>query len=369
MQILNARNHLSVSLELESPLYDIYLVHLLENIVSKGDVQDYEGRNSVNFELAAEEIAQLLPPLALLVSSSNLTSKISLSEETVSLSRDAWFNLVVHGFSTSSERGRTYYNELRNLAFHLRPLITKLGMDQPESDVELNTVLRRGMTQYQAGEQKKLLATVLPNREPDIRALTYPRIIFLRAVHLIETMRAELGDCATVLTYFADSTLSHGTMGNCMAAICEATTKVYLENSLQDGHSNLAAPTIAKQLASIFMACCHRVEEVQHMAILTADRIIRVAPSALCNRKSLFVLLELLTLMWTSCLEAETEEYEWHSQFTSSRGEFSIEVSDDYALRQKTLNTLYKSAKAWMVRVIDIAPLDVKGLLQVNPPG
>ena len=68
--------------------------------------------------------------------------------------------------------------------------------------------------------------------------------------------------------------------------------------------------------------------------------------------------------MWISCLEAETDEYEWKSSFTSARGNVTVQLSDNYDLRRRTLNTLYKKAKIWVMSVMNIAPLDVKGLLQ-----
>ena len=130
-------------------------------------------------------------------------------------------------------------------------------------------------------------------------------------------------------------------------------------------NKDVSAPLIAKQLALIFAGCCHRIARVQQVAITCADRIIDQIPSSLCQKSSLFALLELLTIMWTSCLEAEISEYTWKSKFTSTRGEVSIELSDNYALRRSTLNNLYKRARICLIRVINVAPMDIKGLLQV----
>ncbi len=79
---------------------------------------------------------------------------------------------------------------------------------------------------------------------------------------------------------------------------------------------------------------------------------------------SLFALLELLSLIWSSCLEAETDLYEPRSCFTSVRAKVTVELSDDYDLRKFTLVTLYRKAKAWVTGVLSLAPADVKGLLQ-----
>jgi phosphatidylinositol 4-kinase A len=121
---------------------------------------------------------------------------------------------------------------------------------------------------------------------------------------------------------------------------------------------------VSKQLAKILAGCCHRSEKVQDVARESAERIISLAPSSLCQKSSLFALLELLSLIWSSCLEAEIDEYEWRSTFSSSRGKITIELSDNYAFRKRTLNSFYADAKKWVTAMLNVAPLDVKGLLQ-----
>jgi phosphatidylinositol 4-kinase len=68
--------------------------------------------------------------------------------------------------------------------------------------------------------------------------------------------------------------------------------------------------------------------------------------------------------MWSSCLEAETDLYDLRTIFSSARGKVTVELSDDYAFRRYTLDNLYKRAKAWLTNTVNIAPSDVKGLLQ-----
>tara|TARA_R110002060_G_scaffold52569_8_gene63381 strand:+ start:72 stop:1178 length:1107 start_codon:yes stop_codon:yes gene_type:complete len=155
-----------------------------------------------------------------------------------------------------------------------------------------------------------------------------------------------------------------GEMSSTMESITSAVMDTYLKKTMTGHNPTFSAPYVATQLASIFTGCCYRIERVQQAAMICADRIIRDVPSALCHKSSLFALLELLSLMWTSCLEAETDEYEWKSSFISTRGKVTIALSDDFDLRRRTLNNLYKKARGWVTTVINIAPQDVKGLLQ-----
>lgn len=357
-----------MTIDHESPLFEVYLSHLLETIISKGDIHesrflDHASHQS-DVELAACEIVQLLEPLALLMTAHNLKEVLSLSDELLSLFRDAWFNIVVHDITPFTPLGSRYIPDLRRIAIHSRPLIAEQRADQLESDMELNTVLRRGMNPQRTTEQKRKLIGLLPLRESDIKGLNYPKVIFLSAAYLLETMRAESGDCSKVLAYFLDPSLKTGEMGNCMVAISEEVMNIYMRNATKGGHWNLHKSQVALQLVEIFKGCCHRIERVQQVAATCADRIVKDIPSALCEKSSLFALLELLSIMWISCLEAETDEYDWKSSYFSALGKVSVELSDSYTVRQSTLNFLSRRAYAWVMRVINIAPLDIKGLLQ-----
>ncbi len=338
------------------------MVHLVGTIISKGDVHE---KDNTDVELAAREIIQLLKPLTHLMRTQACQTLLKQDENLARLFREAWFNIVVHGITPNSKSGQYCSEELRDFAKHSVPLVSEEGTDQYESEIELNTVLRRGMNAMHTAEQKARLISLLPQCESDIRSLSYPKVLFLSATFFLESMRADTGTCHHILTYFRDPSLDGGAMENCMVAITEAVSKIYLKRALRGRYQDTSAPLIAKQLALVLAACCHRIPRVQHIAAICADRIITEIPSSLCQRNSLFTLLELLTIMWSSCLQGEIDAYDSKSRFTSARANVSLEMSDDYELRRDTLGNFYRRAKIWLIRVINVAPLDVKGLLQV----
>lgn len=153
-------------------------------------------------------------------------------------------------------------------------------------------------------------------------------------------------------------------MGNCMLAVATTAVQTYVSKTLRGNLQAFSTPYLAQQLATIFAGCCHRISTVQQVATESADIIIREVPSTLCQKTALFALLELLSMMWSSCLEGETDEYDWTSTYTSTRENISVELSDDYNFRRITLNKFHKKAKTWVLQVLDMAPLDIKGLLQ-----
>ncbi|KAL8906073.1 MAG: hypothetical protein Q9207_002257 [Kuettlingeria erythrocarpa] len=361
--VKGARLYLASALR-GSPLFPVYLIHLLETVISKGDVHQSDNTHQADVELASREIAELLDPLATLVEGQGHISEMNEDPDIIRLHREAWFNMVVHSITPTSKIGQQYTSALRVLAMETRPLIDEDRANQFESEIELNTVLRRGMNAPHTAEQKSRLIAILPRCESDIRALSYPRVIFLHAAHLVETLRARGGDCTHILTYFLDPSLNGSAMENCMAAIADEVFKIFLSRALSGHPGDSSASVIAAQLAQMLTGCCHRIARVQQIASSCADRIISSMPSSLCQRSSLFALLELLSIMWMSCLDSETDEYDWKSRYVSERGEIEVVLSDNFELRKSTLNALYKRARVWVMNVINIAPLDVKGLLQ-----
>ncbi|PWY77156.1 phosphatidylinositol 4-kinase [Aspergillus sclerotioniger CBS 115572] len=367
--VKSALTYLSVTLKRDSPLYNVYLVHLLENIVNKGDATDLDNERQKELALAADEISPLLRPLALLVSSEesqlgNAQIVADYDQDVSTLFRDAWFNIAVHGISIHSAVGQSHFEELRLLAKHSPPLVSEARMEATESDVELNTILRRGMSSQRLSEQKRDLITELPGHEAEVKRLSYPQVVFLNATLLVENLRALTGNCTRFLDYFRDPVLATAEMASCMGAIAEKIVACYLSLTLSGKYEDFSAPFLSRELAGFFIACSHRVERVQNVAVLCANKVINVCPSSLCEKHSLFALLELLTVMWRSCLEGELDEFEWNPSFTSPTGMVKADLPDNYNFRKRTLDVLLERSKAWVAAAMDIAPLDIKGLLQ-----
>jgi phosphatidylinositol 4-kinase len=362
--VRKARTFISANLRRDSSLFDIYWEHLLETIISLGDAESPHHTKESDVQLAAQEIAELLHPLAVFMYSNDVASNPIKDDEAYQLLKDAWFNIVVHGFTTNTDRGKKHLDELRIIAIHSPPLVAGERTEVVESDIELNTVLRRANSGEREATQKKLLTDLIPSKASEIKSLSYRKVIFLQAAYLVESLRADAGDCTKVLSYFLEPSMRKGEVSSTMEGVAHAVVEKYLKKTLSGSQPMFSAQYAATQLATIFCICCHRIERVQQAAFACADRIIREVPSALCQKKSLFALLELLSLMWSSCLEAETDLYAPRSIFKSEIGKVTVELSDDYDFRRWTLGHLNRRAKVWVNAAINLAPMDVKGLLQ-----
>lgn len=319
-----------------------------------------------NGDLSAEDLVPLLIPLAVLFARNNSDPQARAYTDQVShLIRDAWFNLAVHGISFNSDIAKIYHRDLCALAVCSPPLIAENRYELLESDLELNAVLRRGINVTNSLEKKRrTLSVELPALESDIKKLSYPKLTFLNAALLIECLRGSSGDCAKVHAYFMDPALSAPDMSGCMKAIVEKVVSIYMEKCLLSGTIRWSAPHISSLLAEVFVYCCHRIDKVRQMSAATATRIIESCPSALCNKRALFILLDLVSVMWLSCIEEELDEYEWKPVMRTPRSLVEIELPDDYDLRKRTLSNLLDLSYRWISIALNAAPLGTRGLLQ-----
>lgn len=360
--VTEARVRIASAIRKDSPHYEVFLFQLLGLIVGSGDAA---GDGKVDAALEARTISQLFRPLAVLVSKDrDVIPHFENEDELRQLGRNTWFNIVAHGFTINSASTREHLADLQILAQYSLPLVDEQRVDMPESGIELNTVLRRGSNPQTIIDQKSALIAAVPNRENEIKSLGYPDCVYLNTAVLVSTLRARAGDCTAVLPYFLENKVKTTSMGNTMLAIALNAVDIYLQTAIAGKKQNFAASQVAAQLATFLEACCHRILKVQQAAVSAVDRIVNALPSVLCQKSALFALLELLTLMWKSCLDAETDEYEWRAEYTSIKGNVSIQLSDDVYYRQTTLANFHKRCRVWVSQAIDVAPLDTKGLLQ-----
>ena len=358
-----ARLQFATSLARSPVLYEIFLHHLLESIVSKGDVHEGENTHEADVEIAAREIVLLIRPLVNGLNPKDHVNILNDHDNLKRLYREAWFNIVVHGITLHSALGQQYRQQLRLLSNTHIPLVAEDRADQYESDIDLNSVLQRGMNAPHTAEKKRYLTSLLPRCELDIRGLSYAKVTFLIATYMVETLRAECGDCTTMLHYFRDPSVEGNAMGHCMMTIAEEVLRIFMKNLTGSAQIN-SAPLMADQLVKVFSGCCHSNTRVQQVAFRFADQIVGQRPASLCQKASMFALLELLSMMWTSCLESELDDYSWKSHHLSRRGNVSVELSDDFNLRRRSLDAFHLRARKWVIACIGVAPMDVKALLQ-----
>lgn len=355
---------LCTSLSPEHPLYDVCLSELLKSIVNRGDVQQLAHHRPHNeISATAKEIAFFLPPLARLLPSAPDKPYTTADPNINSLFRNTWYNMVVHGYAQNSEYTQNHRVELEIIARSTPPLVSAESSNKIESDLELNTVLQRGSSHRNVDNQREIMESIAAANHFDLKTIQYPKLMFLAASMLLESLRANTGDCSQVLLYFGDPGVRAGDTKRYMRNISLSVLKSYLKNVVRGNSSMFTNDQAALQLKETLRLCCHRVKAIQEQAFENCDIFVQNVPSALCSETSMFALLDLLTLVWQSCMDAETHEYEPRALFSAPKSKICIQLSDSYAFRRETLLKFHTKAKAWVCAVLSYAPYDTKNIL------
>lgn len=345
-------------------LYDSYLAELLQTIVNRGDVHELEHhRPHVEISATANEIALFLLPLATLLPGLHEAPYETTDNEINNLFRNAWFNMVVHGFSKNSDLTAKHKHELEIIARSTPPLVSEVSTNKIESELELNTVLQRGSSHHNVNNQKEIMESITSSNIFDFRNIQYPKLMFLSATVLLESLRANTGNCSKVLLYFGDPGIRNGETRRYMTFITMDVIKAYITNVIKGGIAHFATDKVAAQLKEMFVLCCHRVKSIQDMAFECCNILIGSVPSALCQKISLFALLDLLTLLWSSCIDADTDEYEPRSIFHTKNTNIRLELSDSYDHRRESLKRFLVKAREWVNLALETMNFDVKNLL------
>ncbi|GMF00530.1 unnamed protein product [Ambrosiozyma monospora] len=199
---------------------------------------------------AASKIESYLPPLAAVLPPVESPPDIPTDKEIVDLFKDAWYNLCCHGFAFDSPLTKKNYRHLLRIAHSTPPLASESSWNRSETSIDLNTVLRRGTSKHTEKLHKDTLKTILNSKSFDTKffetQVSKPKIIFLAAGLLVETLRVDSGDCSLCLDYLSDPSIVISGLQNYCGSIAYFCASKYVAH-VQKGeiqfcnllHSNL----------------------------------------------------------------------------------------------------------------------------------
>lgn len=361
--IEDATCDLAVSLKRGNPLYTVYLTEILSSIISKGDVAVLDHHRSHD-EISAigEQISYYLKPLANLLPDvhkgepplSQLDSKVT------ELFRNLWFNLVVHGYSINSKQGKAHIDDLERIAYNTPPLASELTWNRTETSLELNTVLKRGSSNHNVKDHKHIVGDIF--EVP--RTMSHSKLMFLAAVLFVESLRVKSGNCHTVLKYFSDPSMRTSGIEKYLGSIAYQVNKDFINLIHCGADKQFSADSIAEQLTSMLALCCYGNENLQDSAIQCCDLLIKRVPSSLCHHKSLFALLDILTLLHDSVIDAQTSQYEPTFIYTSPKTGIVLKLPDSYEWRNATFSRIHDKAQHWLTLLFAKCSFDTKMLIQ-----
>lgn len=366
-----ARCELSKELLQKKFLTDMYIMNLrdlLDLITSCGEPERAEHHHKAEEEIAqvAHQISVFLEPLAALLPKPGKSAPLDLTadETTTIIFRNIWFNMVVHGFCNDSEIVKNHYDSLVIIAYNTPALASDFPPMKREVSLDMNTILRRSSSSANIKHQRQAIVDFAPSTNLHNRTLSHSKTMFLAASVFLETLRCEAGDCSQLLKYFCDPSVIRSSIRKSLNDVNIAIIQKYTYFA-QSGNYRLAdSIAVAKQLNNLMLRLPDRNPYTQAAAFQTCETFIGKIPSSLCHHESLYTLLDLLTTLFDSVTECETNRFEPHYEFILKHSNKKILLPDSESWRKQTLTTLYNYAKHWLKIILTKCNQDAKILLQ-----
>ncbi|KAG5438647.1 hypothetical protein PCANB_002753 [Pneumocystis canis] len=321
----------------------------------------YQNKDLKNIQ---NNILSILYPLAILLQ--KFDDEPFFDSETVLLFCNMWFTLVLCGFIAGSVLVNQNIESLKIIATYSPPLVLDNATTHFESDLELNTVLRRGGSQKELHFLRESLSKALPSCIHEIKSASYSKTVYLSSVFLLETLRSSAGICSYTFTYLKNTNIKESDIATCISAIAHSATNVFISSFILNSKGPETSLLISKEMKRLLLSCSHRMKQPRELALKCCDKVISSMPSVLCSQSVLYTLLESLSLLWYSCANQYLSEYTPQYVFSSSRGHISLEFSDSYIERKLILRDLLAYAKRWLSFTLQISPLDFKSLLHIK---
>ncbi|KTW27107.1 hypothetical protein T552_02598 [Pneumocystis carinii B80] len=357
---------ISSNMEQKSGLLTFYLNNLLNIIIRCDKVPEKQNeteKKSENRDLKdiQDNILNILHPLAILLQ--KFDAEHSFDSETILLFCNMWFTFVLCGFTQGSALVDQNIESLKIIATYSPPLVLDNVTTHFESDLELNTVLRRGGSQKDLNFLRETLSKALPSCAHEIKSASYSKTVYLSSVFLLETLRSSAGICSYTFAYLKNTNIKESDIATCISAIAHSATNVFISSFVFSSKEPETSLLLSKEMKRLLLSCSHRMKQPRELALKCCDKVISSMPSVLCSQSVLYTLLESLSLLWYSCANEYLSEYTPQYIFSSSRGHLSLEFSDSYIERKIILRDLLTYAKRWLTLALQISPLDLKSLL------
>lgn len=362
-----AQLQLAKLLSARPEFYSLYLTNLLSLFVDKANsIEPLTAKEKKGIKLSLPaDLGALLPVIAALLSHNDFHPHESPVENTVALFRNTWFHLVLNGFADDAISVPEWYRSLIVIASKTPVLVMESATNYLESDLEYNSVLRRGhASDRDLSQMRQSLINKLSKRSAEIKSFSFAQVVFVLTVYHIELLRNKSGNCSFMLRYFMNQGVNSSSLATCLEHVAETVTTTFISENYVKATVSCDDENIRIQLHTLLKLCCHRLPKVHHSAIKIADRIVVAFPQIFTDKSLISLLLELVQLLWLACEAEYRDEYCPVYKFTSTKADVTIVLGDSYEYRKDICTRFTDFARKWLHLSVERAPLEVNGLLQ-----
>ncbi|KAG1849308.1 hypothetical protein DFJ58DRAFT_795151 [Suillus subalutaceus] len=366
--VLAAQTRLARELDQRPDLYDVYLVELLTLFGDKGvAIQNVATSDRhVKTEEMIEQLASLLLPIEALLTHPDYSPHLAASQELTGLFRNMWFLCVLFHFTSGEEKGAMTWlmPALAKIATKTPALVLENAHDAA-SEIEYSTVIRHEYAHSVISKHRSFLTRHIPHRTSEIRSLSPGQVIFLLMMQDVESMRSAAGLPYSLVSYFTNGSLNRQSyLIVCMESIADKVMRGCMGEMNSQAVEQALPAHLSEELRKLLVASTHRISRARDVAAKYLFNLITSFPSLMCDPPLVYAILECLTLLRHACENEFTDEYnpvyEFHSECTG----ITLQLTDDYKVRNDILGQLQRNANTWFELALSRAPIKLQSTLQ-----
>lgn len=250
----------------------------------------------------SEQLASLLLPIDALLSHHDFDIGPDVSYNVVTLFRNMWFLCVLFGFTvpnTSAHNAMDWRQPaLARIAVRTPPIVLEEAHDTIVSDLDYNTVIRQEYATSVSTKTRVLLTKHIPLRASEVRYLVPGQVLFLLAMHDVESMRAAAGRPSSLVSYFVNKGVNKNAgLLACMEAVAEKVIRGAVSDLNGQAAKQALPSKLSAELRALLVASTHRIPKAREIASRYLNRLITSFPSLMCDPPLVFAILEVLTLL------------------------------------------------------------------------
>ncbi|KAH7889620.1 hypothetical protein F5I97DRAFT_1934490 [Phlebopus sp. FC_14] len=370
--VLAAQTRLAREIDRRPDFYDVYLEELLILFSDKGVAIQNATSSSCHAktEEMIEQLASLLLPIEALLDHADFTPHVKATAALTTLFRNMWFLCVLFHFTSGDEKEGD-----KTAMSWMLPALGRIAMKTPclvlervpdaLSDLEYSSVVRQEYAHSVLVKHRAYLIRHLPLRSSEIRSLSTGQVIFALTMHDIETMRSAAGLPSSLVSYFTNASLNGRTgLNSCMEAIAEKVIRVCISDLNTQASEQTLPIQLSQELRNLLICSTHRIGRARDVAAKYLNRLITSFPSLMCDPTLVYAILECLTLLRRACENEFTDEYNPMYEFHSERTGITLQLTDDYKVRNEILEQLKRNANSWLELALSRAPIELQSTLQ-----
>ncbi|KIJ69126.1 hypothetical protein HYDPIDRAFT_23983 [Hydnomerulius pinastri MD-312] len=390
--VLAAQTRLAREIDRRPDLYDVYLEELLSLFSDKGvAIQNaassghhgkvscclpsaetfIDDEGSPQTEEMVEQLASLLLPIEALLDHADFAPHLNPTPELTSFFRNMWFLCVLFHFTTSGEEREREKSAMGWLLPALgriamkTPCLVRESVHDAPSELEYSTVVRHEYAHSVLAKHRAHLTRHISLRTSEIRALSTGQVIFVLTMHDMETMRSAAGLPSSLVSYFTNTSLNkHAALNACMEAVAEKVIRGCISDLNTQAAEQALPDQLSLELCNLLVCSTHRVARARDVASKYLNRLITSFPSLMCDPTLVYTILECLTLLRRACENEYTDEYNPIYEFHSERTDITLQLTDDYKVRNEILGQLQRNANSWFELALSRAPIELQSTLQ-----